>query len=96
MYHQPYSMHLLLGNCMFGCQMEAELVINFLLQAQPYGTEDLEVLPIVGLGKVGKGTLLLPMFARMKGYVLTSQKSTSCMTVILEMMSWLLSWKDVQ
>jgi hypothetical protein len=23
MYHQPYSVHLLLGNCMFGRQMEA-------------------------------------------------------------------------
>jgi hypothetical protein len=57
MYHQPYSMHLLLGNCMFGRQTEAELIINFLLQAQPYGTGYLEVLPIVGPGKVGKRTL---------------------------------------
>jgi hypothetical protein len=55
-YRQPYSMHLLLGNCMLGCQIEGELVINFLLQTQHYGSENLEVLPIVGLGKVGKST----------------------------------------
>jgi hypothetical protein len=28
--------------------MESEIVINFLLQTQPYGAEELEVLPIVG------------------------------------------------
>jgi hypothetical protein len=58
MYRQPYSMHLLLGNCMVGRQTEAEHVINFLLQTQPYGTEYLEVLPIVGPGRVGKSTLV--------------------------------------
>jgi hypothetical protein len=58
MYRQPYSMHLLLGNCMLGRQTEVELIINFLLQTQPYGTEYLEVLPIVGPGKVGKSTLV--------------------------------------
>ena len=31
LYRQPYSMHLLVGNCMFGRQMETELVISFLL-----------------------------------------------------------------
>jgi hypothetical protein len=58
MYHQPYSMHLLLGNCMVGRQTEAEYVISFLLQTQPYGTEYLEVLPIVGPGLAGKSTLV--------------------------------------
>ncbi|PUZ68239.1 hypothetical protein GQ55_2G009800 [Panicum hallii var. hallii] len=58
LYRQPYSMHLLLGNCMFGRQMESELVINFLLHTQPHGSEELEVLPIVGPGKVGKSTLV--------------------------------------
>ncbi|KAK3124292.1 hypothetical protein QOZ80_7BG0584560 [Eleusine coracana subsp. coracana] len=57
-YHQPYSMHLLLHNCMFGYQMEAELVINFLLHRQSHGTQELEVLPIFGPGKVGKSTLV--------------------------------------
>ncbi|XP_062186559.1 uncharacterized protein LOC133890129 isoform X2 [Phragmites australis] len=52
MYHQPYNMHLLLGNCMFGRQMEAELIIKFLLHTQPNGSEELEVLPIIGPGKV--------------------------------------------
>jgi hypothetical protein len=47
LYSQPYSMHLQLANCMFGRQMEAQLVINFLLHAQPHGAEELEVLPIV-------------------------------------------------
>ncbi|CAL5077578.1 unnamed protein product [Urochloa decumbens] len=58
MYRHPYSMHLLLGNCMFSRQMETELVINFLLDAQPHGSKELEVLPIVGPAKVGKSTLV--------------------------------------
>nr|XP_034583593.1 uncharacterized protein LOC117846500 isoform X2 [Setaria viridis] len=57
-YRQPYSMHLLLGNCMFGRQMETEFVINFLLHTQPHGSKELEILPIVGPGKVGKTTLV--------------------------------------
>ncbi|TVU40550.1 hypothetical protein EJB05_14017, partial [Eragrostis curvula] len=58
MHRQPYSMHLLLDNCMFGRQMEAERIINFLLQTQPHGAENLEVLPIIGPGKVGNSTLV--------------------------------------
>ncbi|TKW30762.1 hypothetical protein SEVIR_2G059400v4 [Setaria viridis] len=58
LYCQPYSMHLQLSNCMFGLQMELELVINFLLNTQPHGSEELEVLPIVGPCKVGKSTLV--------------------------------------
>ncbi|KAK3126192.1 hypothetical protein QOZ80_7AG0552960 [Eleusine coracana subsp. coracana] len=57
LYRQPYSMHILLSNCMFGRQMEAELVVNFLIQ-QPHGAEEPEVLPIVGPGRVGKSTLV--------------------------------------
>ncbi|RCV09184.1 hypothetical protein SETIT_2G006900v2 [Setaria italica] len=58
LYRQPYSMHLVLGNCMFGRQMETEFVINFLLHTQPHGSKELEILPIVGPGKVGKTTLV--------------------------------------
>jgi hypothetical protein len=54
---QPYSMHLQMSNCMFGRQMETELVIDFLLHSQPHCSEELEVLPIVGRSKVGKSTL---------------------------------------
>ncbi|CAD6221673.1 unnamed protein product [Miscanthus lutarioriparius] len=57
-YRQPYSMHILLGNCMFGRQMEVELAINFLLHTQAQGPQELEVMPIVGPGKVGKSTLV--------------------------------------
>ncbi|PAN05903.1 hypothetical protein PAHAL_1G209200 [Panicum hallii] len=58
-YRQPYSMHLMLYNCMFGRQMETEHVISFLLHAQPsHGAEEPEVLPIVGPGMVGKTTLV--------------------------------------
>lgn len=52
-------MHLLLDNCMFGRQMETELVINFLFHTRPHGSEKLEVLPIVGPRKVGKSTLVV-------------------------------------
>ncbi|GJN24318.1 hypothetical protein PR202_gb12054 [Eleusine coracana subsp. coracana] len=58
MCHQPYSMHLLLENCMFGRQSEAELVIKFLLHTHPHGGREVEVLPIVGPAKVGKSTLV--------------------------------------
>ncbi|CAL5034492.1 unnamed protein product [Urochloa decumbens] len=58
MYRQPYSMHLQLANCMFGRQMEAHLVINFLLHEQSHSAEELEILPIVGPSKVGKSTLV--------------------------------------
>ncbi|KAF8713926.1 hypothetical protein HU200_027908 [Digitaria exilis] len=52
LYRQPYSMHLQLVNCMFGRQMESQVVINFLLCKQPHGPEELEVLPITGPGYV--------------------------------------------
>lgn len=55
---QPYSMYLLLGNCMFGRQMEVQLVIDFLLYAQHSGAEEPAVLPIVGPFRVGKSTLV--------------------------------------
>ncbi|RCV35029.1 hypothetical protein SETIT_7G206100v2 [Setaria italica] len=58
LYRQPCSMQILLGKCMFGRQMEAELVLSFLLRAQPNGAEELEVLPVVGPSKVGKSTLV--------------------------------------
>jgi hypothetical protein len=58
LYRQPYSMHILLSNCMFGRQLEEQLVVNFLLHIQPHGAEELEVLPIVGPGRVGKSTLV--------------------------------------
>jgi hypothetical protein len=58
LYRQPYSMHILLGNCMFGRQVESELVTKFLLHTQPHSLQELEVLPIVGPTKVGKSTLV--------------------------------------
>ncbi|CAL4982948.1 unnamed protein product [Urochloa decumbens] len=58
LYRQPYSMHLQLANCMFGRQLEAQLVINFLLSLEPHGAEELEVMPIVGPRYVGKSTLV--------------------------------------
>ncbi|XP_066389231.1 uncharacterized protein [Miscanthus floridulus] len=58
LYRQPCSMHILLGNCMFGRQMEAELVIKFLLHTHPHCSQDLEVMPIVGPPRVGKSTLV--------------------------------------
>jgi hypothetical protein len=58
LYRQPYSTHILFSNCMFSRQMEVELAIKFLLHTQPHNSEELEVLPIVGPGKVGKSTLI--------------------------------------
>ncbi|XBI51210.1 hypothetical protein VPH35_033759 [Triticum aestivum] len=60
LHRQPYNMYLLLDKCMFGRQMEMELVMNFLLQSQtaPGAADHLAVLPIVGPRKVGKSTLV--------------------------------------
>ncbi|PWZ13938.1 hypothetical protein Zm00014a_038243 [Zea mays] len=58
LYRQPYSMHILLCNCMFGRQMEAQLVISFLLHTKPHSSEELDVLPVVGPLGVGKSTLI--------------------------------------
>ncbi|CAL5097894.1 unnamed protein product [Urochloa decumbens] len=71
MYRQPYSMYFLLGNCMFGRQVEAQFVINFLLHRQPAtSVEELEVLPIVGPFRVGKSTLVAHVCKdeRVRGY----------------------------
>ncbi|KAM0821588.1 hypothetical protein ACQ4PT_072088 [Festuca glaucescens] len=60
LHHQPYNMHLLLDKCIFGRQMEMEHTINFLLQEEsaPGAVGDLAVLPIIGLGKIGKSTVI--------------------------------------
>ncbi|TVU40672.1 hypothetical protein EJB05_14141, partial [Eragrostis curvula] len=58
LYRQPYSMHLFIGKCMFGRQMEMERVMEFLIQQEHPGTESVGVLPIVGPTWVGKSTLV--------------------------------------
>ncbi|CAN6210047.1 unnamed protein product [Urochloa humidicola] len=56
---QPYSMYLLVDKCMFGRQIEMELIMKFLLQGElDPGAEHLGVLPIVGPANVGKSTLV--------------------------------------
>ncbi|KAF8721765.1 hypothetical protein HU200_022944 [Digitaria exilis] len=55
---QPYSIYLLLDNCMFGRQMEMELVINFLFQAQDPDDKNHGIRPILGPRKVGKSTFV--------------------------------------
>ncbi|KAG8055606.1 hypothetical protein GUJ93_ZPchr0001g32486 [Zizania palustris] len=55
---QPYCSYLLLENCMFGRQAEQERVINFLLEPHPPGDKGIDVLPIIGPGRVGKSTLV--------------------------------------
>ncbi|CAL5076247.1 unnamed protein product [Urochloa decumbens] len=60
---QPYSMYLLLDNCMFSRQMEMERLMEFLLQEDASssgdsGAETLAVLPVIGPGRVGKTTII--------------------------------------
>jgi hypothetical protein len=56
---QPYSMYLILDNCMFGRRMEMERIMEFLLREEvSIGGNPPGVLPIVGPGKVGKSTLI--------------------------------------
>ncbi|KAM0845653.1 hypothetical protein ACQ4PT_056218 [Festuca glaucescens] len=61
LHRQPYCMHLLVEKCMFGRQMEMEVVINFLLHMQPCPASDLDrfdILPIVAAARAGKSTLV--------------------------------------
>ncbi|CAO2171281.1 unnamed protein product [Urochloa humidicola] len=55
---QPYSTYLILGNVMFGRQMEMETVINFLLRPEGPSSESPGVLPIIGVARIGKSTLV--------------------------------------
>jgi hypothetical protein len=60
LHRQPYNMHLQMENCMFGRQMEMELVLNFLLHTPSCSSrlDRFDVLPIVGPGSCGKSTLI--------------------------------------
>ncbi|KAK3161789.1 hypothetical protein QOZ80_1BG0081430 [Eleusine coracana subsp. coracana] len=58
MSREPYSMHLFLENCVFGCKAEMEKIVGFLLQPEPPGTDNLQVLQIIGPPRVGKSTLV--------------------------------------
>jgi len=62
LYRQPYSMHLFVGMCMFGRQMEMERIMDFLMQKEHPGTESVLVLPIVGPTFVGKSTLVAHVY----------------------------------
>nr|CAB3452479.1 unnamed protein product [Digitaria exilis] len=55
---QPYSVHLLVGKCMFNRQMEMEHVMEFLLRSCDEEEEAPAVLPIIGPGRVGKTTII--------------------------------------
>ncbi|CAL5034544.1 unnamed protein product [Urochloa decumbens] len=70
LYKQPYSMHLSVGKCMFGRQMEMERIMNFLMQNEHQATESGAVLPIVGPVCVGKSTLVAHVCndARVRNY----------------------------
>ncbi|WVZ61575.1 hypothetical protein U9M48_011427 [Paspalum notatum var. saurae] len=54
----PYSTYLFIENCMFGRQVEMERIINFLLYEELPAHGNIGILSIVGLGKVGKSTLV--------------------------------------
>ncbi|KAL6647738.1 hypothetical protein ACP70R_015175 [Stipagrostis hirtigluma subsp. patula] len=70
LYRQPYSMHLLIGKCMFGRQMEMERIMDFLMQKEHPGKGSVPVLPIVGPKYVGKSTLVAHVYndARVRNY----------------------------
>jgi hypothetical protein len=55
---QPYSTYLILDKVMFGRQMEKNTIINFLLRPEAAGDRNPGVLPIVGVARVGKSTLV--------------------------------------
>lgn len=62
LYRQPYDMHLFIGKCMFGRQMEVERIMDFLMQTAHPSMRSVGVLPIVGPGYVGKCTLVAHVY----------------------------------
>ncbi|TVU40514.1 hypothetical protein EJB05_13981, partial [Eragrostis curvula] len=58
LYRQPYNMHLFVGKCMFGHQMEMDRIMDFLMQMEHPSTKSIGVLAIVGPTCVGKSTLV--------------------------------------
>ncbi|CAL4982356.1 unnamed protein product [Urochloa decumbens] len=75
MYRQPYSMHLFVGMCMFGRQMEMDRIMDFLMQNEQSGTEGVHVLPIIGPSFVGKSTLV--------AYVCNDARVRNCFSQIM-------------
>ncbi|KAK3165294.1 hypothetical protein QOZ80_1AG0031440 [Eleusine coracana subsp. coracana] len=69
-FRQPYSTYLILDKVMFGRQMEKETIINFLLRPEAAGDGNPGVLPVVGLARVGKSTLVehVCLDERVRGY----------------------------
>ncbi|GJN17842.1 hypothetical protein PR202_gb04944 [Eleusine coracana subsp. coracana] len=69
-FRQPYSTYLILDKVMFGRQMEKETIINFLLRSEAAGDGSPGVLPVVGLARVGKSTLVehVCLDERVRGY----------------------------
>jgi hypothetical protein len=59
LHRQPYNMYIL-GNSMFGRQMEMELILNFLFHTQLCSSrlDRFDVLPIVGPACCGKSPLV--------------------------------------
>jgi len=83
MYREPYSMHILLRNCMFGRQMETELIINFLLHSESgVVLKNWRSYRLSVLAELGKAPSL-PMCVRMKESATISRKSSSCTNMIL-------------
>ncbi|KAF8713954.1 hypothetical protein HU200_027939 [Digitaria exilis] len=63
LYRQPYDMHLSIGNCMFGRQMEVERIMDFLMQEDHPSLSSVGILPIIGPGYVGKSTLVAHVYS---------------------------------
>lgn len=62
LHRQPYDMHLRIGQCMFGRQMEVARIMDFLMQTEHPSMRSVGVLPIVGPGYVGKSTLVAHVY----------------------------------
>ncbi|KAG2639596.1 hypothetical protein PVAP13_2KG026148 [Panicum virgatum] len=58
LYRQPYDMHMFIGKCMFGRQMEVDRIMDFLMREEHLSMTRVGVLPIIGPGYVGKSTLV--------------------------------------
>ncbi|XBI98162.1 hypothetical protein VPH35_018418 [Triticum aestivum] len=78
LHRQPYNMYLQLDKCMFGRQMETEVVMNFLLQAETTAsvTNYLPVMPIVGPVNNDKCNLFVAL--PLKSYWCKAHEETPC------------------
>ncbi|TVU40402.1 hypothetical protein EJB05_13866, partial [Eragrostis curvula] len=91
---QPYNMHLFVGKCMFGRQMETHRILDFLMQMEHPSTKIIGVLPIVGPTCVGKSTIVAHVCDDICYENFATMRDQRLLTIILNSQGTLMSVKS--